>query len=111
VTPVGGTPPDLAQAREGGPEWTDGASTPRSSGSEQRKLVLDSRRSVRDVAGELGPHSPVAAGDREPTAVVSARACISASMRGIEAVSSPTRNVHEHGGTSWVRRERSSAAL
>ena len=44
----------MATAKEGGPEWADGVSTPRISGREQRKWCWTAGRSVRGVAGELG---------------------------------------------------------
>jgi hypothetical protein len=41
----------LAPAKDGGPGWADGASTPKNSRSGPQ-LVLDSRRSVPEIAGE-----------------------------------------------------------
>ncbi|MBY3555572.1 transposase [Modestobacter lapidis] len=54
MTPIGCTPPELARAREEGPRGGRQSKYPEEFRQRASQLVLDSRRSVRDVAGELG---------------------------------------------------------
>jgi hypothetical protein len=44
----------LGASQGGGPGWADGVSTPEEFRQRAAQLVLDSRRSIREVAAELG---------------------------------------------------------